>query len=341
MPPGSFAAPAVFQSLGYKPWNIQYFRSGPGGAGRLWIAFSLLEDPWEEDPDFGVVAEYDLDGNYIRRLQTSLDIDPYADMELRDPWGIAFAPANFGPLSGMILVANFGDGTIPAFDPQTGAFVDFVRDASGEPMVVDGIWGITFGNGVGLGDTNALYYAAGPNGEVDGTFGTVRFTPDTCPRIAHQPVSALVCSAAGSATFTVSAPGPTRQSSQWQVESTPGVWTDLVDGPVPGVGSIAGATSPAVVINGPVASTTLRCLISNECGTVLSDAVTLTVHVGLSGDVNADGEIDSADVQGFVRELFAGPVAAASPGRCAADMNSDGQVDGIDRDLFVAAMLAP
>ena len=95
------------------------------------------------------------------------------DGHLNSPWGLAIAPA-FGPFGGALLVANFGDGTIVAFDTATGAFHDYLRDASGKPIEIDGLWGLAFGNGVSLGDADSLYFTAGPNEEQDGIFGRLR-----------------------------------------------------------------------------------------------------------------------------------------------------------------------
>jgi uncharacterized protein (TIGR03118 family) len=86
---------------------------------------------------------------------------------------MAVAPANFGRLSNDLLVANFGDGTISAFNLKTGDFAGYVRDADSKIISVDGIWGLAFGNGFSLGDAEALYYTAGPNNEQDGFFGRI------------------------------------------------------------------------------------------------------------------------------------------------------------------------
>jgi uncharacterized protein (TIGR03118 family) len=98
--------------------------------------------------------------------------------KLSAPWGIVFAPKEgFGALSGQLLVANFGDanpGTIAAFDPKTRTFTDYLRDAKGQPVVIDKVWGLLFGNGESLGDKNALYFAAGPKDETEGLFGSLR-----------------------------------------------------------------------------------------------------------------------------------------------------------------------
>src|SRR5690606_33523414 len=110
----------------------------------------------EEDsgPGKGRLAEFTEDGKLVATWND--------DGKLDAPWGLAFAPADFGALSNSLLVANFGDGTIAGFDPATHKFIDVIRDAKGNPIKIDKIWGLTFGNGVLLGDSNALYFTAGP-----------------------------------------------------------------------------------------------------------------------------------------------------------------------------------
>ncbi len=115
----------------------------------------------------GHVAVYDRDGHLLKEMKD--------EGKLNSPWGLTIAPPTFGKMGGKLLVANFGDGTISAFDPGTGAFIDVLRDKEDKPISIDGIWGLTFGNGVSLGDANALYYTAGPNVEQDGIFGRINF----------------------------------------------------------------------------------------------------------------------------------------------------------------------
>lgn len=321
LPAGRFTIPTNNEI--WRPWNIQYFRTGPNNEGRLWVAYNKAEDPWEEYPDFGAAAEFDLEGNFIRRLTDSLDHNPVVNGELRDPWGFAIAPPNFGPLSNTMLVANFGDGTIPAFDLKTGHFVDFIRDQSGEPLVVDGIWGITFGNGVGLGDTDALYYAAGPNAEADGSFGTVRWTPSTCPVIQQQPISVTHCPFSTVATLNVIAPSPVRCEYRWQIETGPGEWADLADGPHEGVGHISGSASLTLSIASPDADARFRCIITNQCGSVTSEPAML--GIAFNGDANFDTVIDFADITAVLAN-FCNTGPAYSHG----DADGDGSVTFAD-----------
>jgi uncharacterized protein (TIGR03118 family) len=172
----------------YAPFNIQALKT-PRGESHLFVTYAKTQAcpaeevkkgscktgelfAGEEDtskPGYGRVAEFTEDGRLISVL-------PDAG-KLSAPWGIAFAPSDFGALSNTLLVANFGDGTIAAYHADTGAFVDVMRGTAGKPIVIDNIWGLLFGNGESLGDKNALYYAAGPDDEKDGMFGSLRPTP--------------------------------------------------------------------------------------------------------------------------------------------------------------------
>ena len=97
------------------------------------------------------------------------------DGRLNAPWGVAIAPDGFGALAGHLLVGNFGGaGRICAFDLSTGRYVDDLRDAQDRPVAIPGLWALQFGNGVALGDSDALYFAAGPEDETEGLFGSLR-----------------------------------------------------------------------------------------------------------------------------------------------------------------------
>ena len=98
---------------------------------------------------------------------------------LNAPWGLAIAPPSFGSFAGDLLVGNFGDGTINAYNIHSGKFDGTLSDTSGAPIVIDGLWGIAFGNGHLAGPTGTLFFAAGINDEVDGLFGTLAPAPDT------------------------------------------------------------------------------------------------------------------------------------------------------------------
>jgi uncharacterized protein (TIGR03118 family) len=86
------------------------------------------------------------------------------------------APDGFGRFSGDLLVGNFGNGRINAYEPQadgTFAHRGQLRDTGHKPITIDGLWGLGFGNGAASGPTTTLYFAAGPNDEADGLFGSI------------------------------------------------------------------------------------------------------------------------------------------------------------------------
>ncbi|HEY4330110.1 MAG TPA: TIGR03118 family protein [Phycisphaerae bacterium] len=137
-------------------------------AGHLFVTYATWDpasdEGFEDIPGEGHLVEYNEDGSLVK---------DFSGGDLNSPWGVAIAPAGFGKFGGDILVSNFGDGSIAAFDPLSGNFIDDLRDSNGDPLAIDGLWGLTFGNGVSLGDANTLYYTAGPNGEQDGLLGKV------------------------------------------------------------------------------------------------------------------------------------------------------------------------
>ena len=122
-------------------------------------------------PDRGRLVEYDTSGNLVRIYKD--------EKHLNAPWGVAIAPASFGAFGGAVLVANFGGaGYITAFDANTGDFKGYLRGADGGFAAVPGIWSLQFGNGASLGDSDALYFGAGPEGgEPAGLFGSLRYAP--------------------------------------------------------------------------------------------------------------------------------------------------------------------
>jgi uncharacterized protein (TIGR03118 family) len=123
----------------------------------------------------GIVDVFDTNGNFLQRL-----VSNGAGSALDSPWGLAMAPSNFGKFSGDLLVGNFGNGMINAFDPTSGAFLGSLTDASGNPIVIQGLWGLMFGGGTATsGATNELFFAAGIPAPGDtvlenhGLFGTL------------------------------------------------------------------------------------------------------------------------------------------------------------------------
>jgi hypothetical protein len=125
----------------------------------------------------GLVNIFDTSGTLLRHFVPS-------GGRLNAPWGIALAPATFGSLSNAVLIGNFGDGLIHAYDPDTGAFVDSIRDSSGQPIAMPGLWGIAFGNGVRDQPVATLFFTAGIANEVGGLYGRIDVIGDGASAIA-------------------------------------------------------------------------------------------------------------------------------------------------------------
>src|SRR5215471_14771264 len=137
---GSFADPNL--PAGFAPFGIQNID------GTLYVTYALQDDAAHDDvagPGNGFVDAYDLSGNLLRRVASA--------GELNSPWGLALAPEGYGRFSGDLLVGNFGDGRIHAFDPtsftSSGEFeaVGLLHSEAGKPVVIDGLWSLQFGHG--------------------------------------------------------------------------------------------------------------------------------------------------------------------------------------------------
>jgi len=137
---------------GFAPYGIQNI------GGKLWVTFGGNKSA------AGFVDEFDTAGNVLLRITGPL----------HSPWGLAMAPADFGPFSNTLLVANnVRDGRITAFDPTSGAFLGTLRDADGQAIVIDQLWALQFGNGGNGGKPNQLFFTAGPNNYANGAFGVI------------------------------------------------------------------------------------------------------------------------------------------------------------------------
>jgi uncharacterized protein (TIGR03118 family) len=146
----------------YAPFNVQSIGSW------IYVTFAKKEAGSIDEvhgPGKGYVDAFSTDGVLQKRLRWGAWFNA--------PWGVALAPWNFGGFSNMILVGNFGSGKIAAFDPVSGEFRGLVRTAHGRPMIIEGLWALSFGNGAGAGPTNSLYFTAGIDDEAHGLFGTI------------------------------------------------------------------------------------------------------------------------------------------------------------------------
>jgi len=149
---------------GYSPFNIQNI------GGQLYVMYAKVGPDGDEihHEGFGIVDIYNPDGSFVKRF--------VSNGQLNAPWGVALAPAGFwgnGSDQNVILVGNFGDGHINAFNSD-GAFLGQLR-AHGNPIVIEGLWGIAFAPATSTAiDHNFLYFAAGPDDETHGLFGYIK-----------------------------------------------------------------------------------------------------------------------------------------------------------------------
>lgn len=166
---GSFTDPKLANTCPepnqcYAPFGIQTIN------GNLYVTFALQNAAKHDDvagPAHGFVDVFDTSGNLIQRL--------ILHGRLNSPWGLALAPADFGLFSNALLVGNFGDGRINAYDLNTGEFLGQLRDQANHPITIDGLWSLQFGNDAAAGASNELFFTAGIDGEAHGLFGDIQF----------------------------------------------------------------------------------------------------------------------------------------------------------------------
>jgi uncharacterized protein (TIGR03118 family) len=152
---------------GYAPFNVQVL------GNKVYVTYALQNDAKHDDVaghGHGFVDVFNLDGTPGLAGGKERLISRGA---LDSPWGLAIAPSSFGNLAGSLLVGNFGNGRIHAFDATTGDFLGALTDPDGEPIQIDGLWALKVGNGGGGGAANTVYFTAGLAHETHGLFGSL------------------------------------------------------------------------------------------------------------------------------------------------------------------------
>jgi uncharacterized protein (TIGR03118 family) len=143
----------------FEPFNARLIR------GKIYVAFAQMDPATGEEvkgAGLGYIDVFDQQGNMLKQL--------VSQGALNAPWGMAIAPSGFGQFAGDLLVGNFGDGKINVYDPASGSQLGTLSDASGNPLVIDGLWGIKV-------EGSKLLFAAGPNDEANGLVGLVSVVP--------------------------------------------------------------------------------------------------------------------------------------------------------------------
>lgn len=156
---GSFADRSL--PAGYAPFNVQELN------GSLVVSYAKQDAAAHDEVDgagLGFVDVYDTSGHLMKRLVSQGRLDA--------PWGLAIAPHRFGRFGGDLLVGNFGNGRIDAYNPQTGHFEGQLTNADGNPIQIDGLWALRFGNGT-FGTPRSLVFTAGIAHEAHGLLGEI------------------------------------------------------------------------------------------------------------------------------------------------------------------------
>jgi uncharacterized protein (TIGR03118 family) len=176
---GKFTDPNL--SAGYAPFNIQNLN------GQLYVTYAKQGAGRDEEvgEGKGIVSRFDLQGNFLGRIGSQ--------GALNAPWGLALAPSEFGAWAGDLLVGNFGDGTVSAFDLGSSSFAGQLPGLNGQPLRIDGLWALTGGNDGSGGSGSSIYFTAGPNDEAHGVLGVLSVGVATVPE--PGPLALLLVSA--------------------------------------------------------------------------------------------------------------------------------------------------
>lgn len=164
LPAGAFVDRKV--PTGFAPFGIQAIN------GDIYVTYAKQDANKEDDvpgKHLGYVSVFDAGGKLIRHLVSG--------QQLNAPWGMAMAPQGFGRFAGRLLIGNFGDGRINAFDAANGDFKGTLRAADGKALGIEGLWGLSFGNGLKGQSADALFFTAGPGDEAHGLYGRISAAP--------------------------------------------------------------------------------------------------------------------------------------------------------------------
>jgi uncharacterized protein (TIGR03118 family) len=151
---------------GYAPYNVQVL------GNTLYVTFAKQDKDKHDGvagAGLGYVDAFNLKGKFLRRV--------VSQGALNEPWGLDIAPTGFGAFAGDLLVANFGDGWINAYDAKKGTYKGPLTGANGAPIAIAGLWGLITGNGGQGGDANTVYFTAGLKKEAHGLFGGIALIP--------------------------------------------------------------------------------------------------------------------------------------------------------------------
>ncbi|MDE3196263.1 MAG: TIGR03118 family protein [Acidobacteriota bacterium] len=301
---------------GFAPFNIWNLD------GKLYVTYAKQDSDKFLDvagPGNGYVAVFDTDGNLLSNL---IFENPFDSLRpLNSPWGLAIAPAHWGAFGGALLVGNFGDGKINAFNAATGAYMGPLQDASGNPIVNPGLWALIFGNGKSGGDANTLYIAAG---EPNGSSAPRGLIAAIAPPLS---ISSVVNAASGLAGNV--APGEIVLINGQSVGPSPSVTS-----------AIAGKTSLPTTAgaNTPVNTTTVTF---NGTAAPIVYAGSAGTSVQVPYEVAGSSTASIALTVGSQTTMLSAPVAATAPGLFTLNFSGTGEVVALNSDGTVNSSSNP
>ena len=296
--PGGFTDPNL--PAGLAPFNIQNI------GGKLYVTYAKQDAAKKNDVSGagnGAVNVFDLQGNMLQRIA--------AGGPLNSPWGVAIAPANWGAFGGALLVGNFGDGKINAFDLKTGNALGALQDATGKPIVIQGLWATIFGNGR-TADNNTLYFTAGPSfgdNKNHGLYGG----------IAPPSQITSIVNAASFAGGSI-APGEIVQINGFTV------------GPAPLVASVIPATGHLGTSVGSAVSGVTSVTFNGTAAPILfasASATSVIVPYSVAGSTTANVVVT---YKNNTTASFSVPVAATAPGLFTLNTTGQGEVVAFNSD---------
>jgi len=304
---GAFADPQV--PSGFAPFNIWNLN------GKLYVTYAKQDANKFLDvagAGNGYVAEFDLNGNLIAHLASG--------GALNSPWGVAIAPAGWGAFGGDLLIGNFGDGRINAYNTSFGFYAGYLQDMNGNPITISGLWALIFGNGKSGGDTKTLYFLAGvPNGSSvpRGLIGSL------APPAAITSITNAASEVAGAV-----APGEIVEISGQTVGPSPSVTSTI-----PATGNLPTTGGPAVGATTVTFNGTAAPIIYTG-----SSATSVQVPYEVAGSATASVVLT---VGTQTSKIFTVPAAPTSPGLFTTDFTGGNGVVALNADGTVNSAANP
>jgi uncharacterized protein (TIGR03118 family) len=267
---GAFVDPNLPQ--GFVPFNIQAVGTS------LYVTYTGKNGGRYDSgtgPGDGYVDLFDSQGKLLRRLVSQGPLDV--------PWGVAVAPGNFGDYSNDVLIGNFGDGRVNAFDSQSGAFLGPLLDPAGQPLFIPELWDLKFGNDANGGKSDTLYFTAGIGHEEHGLFGSlqpVAVGASTESTSAEQQRIAAIEDSSSDAYPLPPTQGPLLQQTPVAPEQLPVALSPLKGSAIALVPTLL-AAEEGKAVNGAGASTSLPNGANLSGGTMVATAGATAMPSGM------------------------------------------------------------